>query len=84
MGIRKKSTEERHAIDVQNSACTERLFTYMLLKESAAVVVENGWQVLVVRRGRSQAVVQGQCDRGQFVPELIVLLRQKHNVKIVT
>lgn len=47
--------------------------TYLFLEEGAAVMVEDGWEVLAVRR-RSQAVVQCQRDRGQFVPELIILL----------
>lgn len=51
------------------------IYTNMLLKEGAAVMVEDRWEVLAMRRW-SQAVVQSQRDRGQFVPELIVLLRK--------
>lgn len=47
--------------------------TYLFLEEGAAVMVEDGWEVLAARRW-SQAVVQCQRDRGQFVPELIILL----------
>lgn len=47
--------------------------TYLFLEEGAAVMVEDGWEVLAVRT-HSQAVVQRQRDRGQFVLELIILL----------
>lgn len=48
-------------------------YTHMLLKEGAAVMVEDRWKVLAMR-GWSQAVVQCQWDGGQFIPELIILL----------
>lgn len=49
----------------------------MLLKEGAAVIVKDRWEVLAMRVG-SQAVVQSQGDRGQLVPELIILLTENH------
>lgn len=58
---------------VRKSKHLESLRTYLFLEEGAAVVVEDGREVLAVRR-RSQAVVQCQRDGGQFVPELIILL----------
>ena len=58
------------------------IFTHMLLKEGAAVMVEDRREVLAMRWG-SQAVVQSQWDRGQFVPEIVLLLRKhKKEVKI--
>lgn len=46
----------------------------MVLEEGAAVVIEDRWEALAMKRS-GQAVVQGQWNRGQFVPELILLLR---------
>lgn len=60
-------------MEKQTSGVSSVIRSYLFLEEGAAVVVEDGREVLAVRR-RSQAVVQGQRDRGQFVPELIILL----------
>lgn len=66
---------------MRKSKHLEPLRSYLFLEEGAAVVVEDGREVLAVRR-RSQAVVECQRDGGQFVPELIILLtvEQKNEV----
>lgn len=59
---------------------TKAARTYLFLQEGAAVVVEDGREVLAVRR-RNQAVVEGQPDGAELVPELIILLRVEEKVK---
>lgn len=53
----------------------------MLLKEGAAVMVEDRWKVLAMS-GWSQAVVQSQWDWGQFVPKIILLLKEQQKVRL--
>lgn len=59
---------------------TEAPRTYLFLQEGAAVMVEDGREVLAVRR-RNQAVVQRQRDGAELVPELIILLKVCERVK---
>lgn len=67
-------------MEEQTSGVSSFIQTYLFLEEGAAVVVEDGREVLAVGR-RSQAVVQCQRDRGQFVPELIILLTVEQRTK---
>lgn len=55
----------------------------MLLEEGAAVVIEDRWEA-VAMMGRGQTVVQSQWNGGQFVPELLLLLRvTESNIQLV-
>lgn len=54
----------------------------MLLEEGAAVVIEDRWEA-VAMRGRGQAVVQSQWNWGQFVLELILLLRVTESIQYI-